>query len=115
MATKVFKTKVDDLTGEEGATTYYFALGAASYEIDLADDGAALRKALEPFIRNGRRARSTSYGRQQAVPERSAYLTKVRQWAQENDIKVSRRGRVAQYVIDAFEADLRATGQPDGQ
>lgn len=115
MATKVIKTKTDDITGAEGASTYFFGLGSASYEIDLVDDGAALRKALEPFIRNGRRAGSTSYGRRQPRPERSDYLAKVREWARANNVPVATRGRVSAEVIEQFEAAMRQPAAKAGK
>jgi len=108
MATRVIKLLTDDLTGEEGATTYQFSLGTASYEIDLADGGVELRKALEPFIAAGRRSSAAArFRRSEPAPDRTEYLAKLRAWAKDAGIHVSARGRVPREVEEKYEAHLR--------
>lgn len=108
MATKVIKLLTDDLSGAEGARTYYFSLGGTAYEIDLVDDGAELKKALEPFIKAGRRSAAAARSRRaDSAPERTEYLAALRQWAAENGIPLRARGRVPQEIEDQYEAHLR--------
>ena len=68
MATRKTELLIDDLTGvvlESGGQTVRFGLDDIWYEVDLADDNAAaLRNALEPYLRVARRApRVTALGR----------------------------------------------------
>jgi len=116
MATKVIKLLTDDITGADGARTYQFSLGTASYEIDLADDGAALKEALEPFIKAGRRSSAAArFRRTERTPERAEYLAALRKWAADNGIAVRARGRVPQEIEDQYEAYLRESTAKAGK
>ena len=71
------------------------------YEIDLCEDHY---DELEMFVH-----RYLSVGRlykpvkvKQTKAQKSKDLDKIRAWAAENNVEVSKRGRVAQAVIDAY-------------
>jgi len=110
MAKRTLTIVVDDLTGEESrdAETIRFGYGSASYEIDLTPKSRAkLEKALDPYISAARRApasSSSSSTRRSTVGARTD-LADVREWATANGHEVSSRGRVAQSILDAYDAE----------
>lgn len=102
----------DDLDGTSSAETVTFGYAGKAYSIDLSKKNrAALEKALRPYI-----AAATKVGRRsQGGTRRSARsasnsrrsgpsLADVRSWAHEQGMPVAERGRVAQEIIDAYEA-----------
>ncbi len=103
----------DDMDGTEAEETIAFGLDGAGYEIDLnAKNAAALRKALERYVVRARRAteparRARSNGRRPAgggdVPAKA-----VREWALEQGLEVSTRGRVSAEIIDQYRAAVGA-------
>jgi hypothetical protein len=102
---------VDDLDGSEAAEQVEFAVDGRSYHIDLsAANSAKLREALAPYIAAARRAggRRSSGGGSGATPAPSrsaadrAQNQKVREWAIEQGMKISERGRIPSNVIEAY-------------
>ena len=108
MARKTQVILIDDIDGTEiaegGGETISFAYRGVQYQIDLnAKNAAKMDKALEAYISNAERVG----GRRQSTgtsPGRSSELAKVRAWANEQGLKVSARGRIAQDVMDAYNA-----------
>lgn len=108
MAQRVDITLIDDLTGDHADQTVTFAVDGVDYEIDLsADNAAALRQQLGPFMASGRRLSSRrerggqrSAGRTQAPVDTTA----VRVWARSNGYEVADRGRIRSDVVDAYRA-----------
>ena len=106
MARKAVVQYVDDLTGEtlaEGEVrTVNFSYSGRDYTLDLSQENAdKLYESLSPWLKvatkvTGRRASSK-------VPARTD-LDDVRVWARENGFTVSERGRVAQKILDAYDA-----------
>jgi Lsr2 len=110
MAQKIQTLLIDDLDGREAEGTVRFGLDGADYEIDLsAKHAEALRKALEPYVRAGRRA-SGSVVRRPARSGRRATAaagpdsTAVREWAKSQGIEVKDRGRVPAELVVKFRA-----------
>lgn len=109
MAQKVVVQVLDDITGEEGASTVRFGLDGVQYEIDLVSD-EALRSALEPYVKAARRVggsaprpRSSSGASRAANrPEGKADPAVVRAWAKQNGYDVNERGRISVEVYDAY-------------
>lgn len=115
---KVVEQLIDDLTGEpiaEGdGKTVAFSFEGKAYEIDLADENVdAFREALAPYIKAARAAsgsaparvsRASSGSRSSRSTKWSAGYAAVREWAEQNGIAVSPRGRVANSVMEAYEA-----------
>jgi hypothetical protein len=108
MAQKTFVSLVCDITGEEAAETVRFSLDGAQYEIDLTGPRAdELRGALAPFITAGRRqgakpARRRSGGA--TAPRATSGTADVREWAREQGIEVSDRGRISREILTQYEA-----------
>ncbi|MFC0861782.1 Lsr2 family protein [Sphaerimonospora cavernae] len=101
---------IDDLDGGEANETVTFALDGTSYEIDLSDGNAKrLRDALSPFVGSARRAevaqprgrRRGGAGQRAMSREKSA---EIRAWAKGHGHPVSERGRIAQSIVDAYDA-----------
>lgn len=109
MAQKVQVLLVDDIDGGEADETVTFALDGKSYEIDLNTDNAQkLRKALEDFVKAGRRTGRSSGGRGKAGRSSSssasgAETPKIRAWAKENGYEVNERGRVPTNIREAYK------------
>ncbi len=84
----------DDIDGTEGVETIRFSVNGTSYEIDLSEKNvAAFHKALSRFV-------SKATVLERAPSEQAA----IREWAQENGYDVRDKGRIAQVVIDAYNA-----------
>lgn len=126
MARKIIQqvTYVDDLTGDELSEdqvhTVVFGWGNSQYEIDLSKAGAdKLEKFVKPYVDAARRV-SGGRGRPKGSGGRassgSGYnketLAAIRSWAEKNGHEVSSRGRIAQSVIDAYEAAHSSGGSP---
>jgi hypothetical protein len=111
MAQKIQTFFIDDLDGGEAEGTVGFGLDGVAYEIDLnAAHAKALRKAVEKYIRAGRkvapaRQRGRSISRRAA--NGSPNPTDVREWAKSQGMKVKDRGRVSSELVIKFQA---ATG-----
>lgn len=116
MARRTIHMLVDDLDGGEADETVTFALDGIQYEIDLSEKNAGkLRKALEVFVTAGSKVGrgGVTRSRAAAAPARGSAPQKgdrdqnraVREWAQENGIPVSDRGRIKQEILDRYRAE----------
>jgi len=96
MATRTFT--VDDLSGDEGATTIRFGFGETTYEVDLAEANTdKLEKALAPFIQVAREVvKRTTTG--------TSETAKVREWAVAQGIEVNQKGRVPADLVERYQA-----------
>ena len=109
MAQQTSVSLIDDLDGSKAAETIAFGLDGSNFEIDLSKkNAAALRKALSEFVEHGRRAESGASVTARRGPRRSATRTGpapaiVREWAIDQGIAVSARGRVAGDVIAQYQ------------
>ena len=116
MAQKTIVTLIDDIDGGEAAETVEFALDGTSYEIDLSERNAqALRDALAQYVgaarRAGRGGAGTAGGGARRGGRRSgggaidkSQVQHIRQWARENGITVSERGRISAEVLEKYQA-----------
>src|SRR5512135_1325782 len=97
MAQRVITERVDDLDGSPAVETVRFGYAGRDYEIDLSEEHAAeLDELLAPFIEHGRRAE----GQQRSPTE----LHAIRQWAREQGLQVSDRGRIAADILAKYDA-----------
>jgi hypothetical protein len=109
MAKQTIVTLVDDLDGGEAEEQVEFGVDGKSYEIDLsASNSKKLREALAPFVAAARRAggggrrRSTgSAAAARPVVDREQYQA-IREWAQQQGMKISERGRIPATVLEAY-------------
>lgn len=110
MARKVVVTLTDDIDDTLSADeTVTFAIDGVEYEIDLSSKNAAkLRKAVAPFVEAGRKVSSRKQRAARTTPSSTPMdrkqSTAIREWARANGHTVSDRGRIAQPVIDAYNA-----------
>lgn len=115
MARKTQIMLEDDLTGdllEDGAgETVSFALDGTSFEIDLsADNASEMREALSRYTEAARKVSSqTRRTSATASPKKAAGtgrsdLAEIREWAKSNGHEVSERGRIANAVVEAYDA-----------
>lgn len=102
MAKQVIIKQVDDIDGSAADRTVKFSFDGVTYEIDVSEENfAKMRKAVEPFIRAGRRVG----GRQQPkkAAKKQSKAADMRRWAQENGMAVPDRGRIPNAVQEAYE------------
>lgn len=114
---EVIEKLIDDLDGSEAAETVTFGLDGASYQIDLTKrNAAALRKALERYVKAARRsAPSRALSRRDATtatkatkvttkPQRGFDIVQLREWAGANNVAIPSRGRIPQTVVEQYKA-----------
>jgi hypothetical protein len=112
MAQKVTVSLVDDLDGGTAEETVGFGLDGKSYEIDLSSANASkLRDALAEFVAAARRPGSGRAGRRsggagssggsRAAGDREQSRA-IREWAREQGMDVSERGRIPADVLQAY-------------
>lgn len=98
---------VSDLQGGPADGTARFGLDGFNYEIDLsADEAAALRSALNRYIKVGRKVAASASRRSKsrsavAEPGRNGNR-KIRDWAKGEAFHVSGRGRIPTRIVDAY-------------
>lgn len=104
----VVLVRTDDTDGSSDAEEVTFGLGDKRYAIDLAPTNREkLEKALQPFIDKAREVKGGSRPTVSARKGTSSGLSKeeldaVRQWARDNGMDVSDRGRVSQEIRDKY-------------
>jgi len=108
---------VDDIDARsEAAETVTFGLDGVVYEIDLTEAHAAdLRDELDAYVAAARRISGPARRRhvpaavQAAAPTVDYEPAVVRQWAQEQGIEVSPRGRVSNDLIEQYREAREST------
>lgn len=110
MAEKVTVQLVDDIDGTPAQGTVEFGLDGVTYEIDLSEDNAAaLRQAMEAFVtgarRTGGRKRSASKPGKTSTTQATDKERNqaIREWAREQGMQVSDRGRIPADVVEAYD------------
>ncbi|GAA5119065.1 histone-like nucleoid-structuring protein Lsr2 [Pseudonocardia adelaidensis] len=109
MATQTKVTLVDDLDGTDADEQVQFMVDGKAYEIDLSSSNSKkLRDALAPFVtaarRTGGRRRSGAAGPVARATTDREQNQAIREWAQQQGMKVSERGRISASVLDAYKA-----------
>lgn len=96
MAELVRVVKIDDLDASTGGVKKIkFKLDGHKYEIDLCERNAeALRSALRPYIKAGRRIRA----------RRRPAKSELRTWARERGLYVCDHGSVPRAIVAAYKA-----------
>lgn len=97
---------VDDIDGDVAEETVSFALDGVSYEIDLNQSNAAqLRDDLAHWIGNARSERRKVVRGGGVKRTRDAgENANIRNWAREQGLQVSERGRISAEVVEAYYA-----------
>src|SRR5512144_2171579 len=109
MAQRMITERFDDLDGSPAVEIVRFGYAGGEYEIDLNEEhAAALDEALATYIEHARRADGGQPRQRRArtAEERRgpAELRAIRQWAREQGLKVSDRGRIAADIVARYEA-----------
>lgn len=102
MAQRVTVELTDDIDGTEAAETIAFRVDGTAYEIDLSTKNAAkMRQDFGRYIEHARRATG---GRRPGRPRRDRHFSSaVREWAKQQGIQVSERGRIPASVVSQYE------------
>lgn len=111
MAQRTIVEILDDLDGSADAQTYRFGWDGQEYEIDLGlENGKEFEEFIQPYLEHGRKvsdspARPARRGapRQQATHSHEA-AHDIREWAIDHGFTISKRGRIPQDVLAAYEA-----------
>jgi Lsr2 len=101
VAQRVTVEMTDDIDGTEAAETIAFRLDGTAYEIDLSKKNAA--KMRQVFGRYIEHARKATGGRRSGRPRRDRHVSAVREWAKQQGIQVSERGRIPASVVSQYE------------
>lgn len=113
MAQKTQVILTDDVDGSEATQTIAFAYQGVNYEIDLNDDhAAAIEESFHDWIQAARKVTGRGTSAKSASTPRPATsrstsgrdVNAVRAWLRENGHEVSDRGRIAQTMLDAYDA-----------
>jgi hypothetical protein len=110
MAQRIVTELTDDTNGKPADETVTFGLDGREFEIDLTSkNAAALRKAFDTYIKNGRHVggRRPRGASPKAAASNGTDTKSVRQWANENGYNVSGRGRIPAEVTEAYKAAQR--------
>ncbi len=107
MAKQTTVTLVDDLDGSTAEEQVEFTMDGRSYEIDLsAANSARLREALAPFVSAARRTSGRRRSTASTVTARPSTDREqnqaIREWAQQQGMKISERGRIPSNVLEAY-------------
>jgi len=102
VAQRVTVELTDDLDGTEAAETIAFRVDGTGYEIDLSKKNAAkMRRDFGRYIEHARRATG---GRRSGRPRRDRHFSSsVREWAKQQGIQISERGRIPASVVSQYE------------
>lgn len=111
MAQKVTVQLVDDVDGSVAESTVEFGLDGVNYTIDLSEDNAAeLRDGLATYVASARRTGGRKRPAGKAAKNASAPSTAdrernqaIREWAREQSMQVSDRGRIPSEIVEAYE------------
>jgi hypothetical protein len=107
MAQKTLVVLEDDIDGGEAQSTVRFSFEGVNYEIDLSAKNANQMK--DDFAKytgagrrvGGRASRGRTAGSRGAGRNRSA---QVREWARDQGLKVSDRGRIPADIVNQYDA-----------
>lgn len=103
--TVVSEILIDDLDGGDADRTVRFSWDGVAYELELSKKNAlAFDRTMKPYVSAARKARASRSRKATASRSGKRDLAPVREWAAKNGYGVSTRGRVAQTVIDAYDA-----------
>jgi hypothetical protein len=113
MAKQVIESLVDDIDGSPADTSVTFGLDGQTYTIDLnSRHEKELRAVLATYVENARRSaapvRTSGRGAGRATARGGtdkARNAAIRSWAADEGVELSTRGRIANSVQAAFDAN----------
>jgi hypothetical protein len=109
MVQRMITERFDDLDGSPAVETVRFGYAGREYEIDLSEEHASqLDELLAPYLEHARKVDGVkprrvrrAEGEKQRRPEE---LRAIRQWAREQGLQVSDRGRIAADIVAKYDA-----------
>lgn len=95
-----------DLSGKSDARTYTYDLNGTTYAVDLTEsEWEEFNKSISKFVEVSTEEKPTRGAFRSRTPRNPKRdLNAVREWARANGHEVSDRGRIAQSVMDAYDA-----------
>ncbi len=104
MARKEVVELTDDLDDSPASQTIRFAVQGVEYEIDLSERNAKkFNAAIAPFVEKGRRITGRKrLGGRHSNGTAGVDPSVIRQWAHENGIEISRRGRIPGDIVERY-------------
>ena len=111
MAKETTTRLVDDLDGSDADTTVTYTWQGQAYEIDLNQKNVdEFQEAIAPYLsasrKVGRGSSGAATGRRSTPAKGSGDIDpkKVREWAKENGLDVSPRGRINARIVEQYRA-----------
>ena len=107
MVQRMITERFDDLDGSPAVETVRFGYAGREYEIDLSEEHASqLDEALATYVEHARRADGVKPRRARPAGERRSpeELRAIRQWAREQGLPVSDRGRISADIVAKYDA-----------
>lgn len=93
---------IDDINGQPAEETVKFALDGVVYEIDLTKENAEkMREQMRVWTDAGTRIGGR---RVQGTPRGQTESAKIRAWAREQGLEVTKRGRIPTSIRDSYYA-----------
>jgi hypothetical protein len=94
----------DDLDQSPASQTIQFAINGVEYEIDLSEKNAKkFNAALAAYVDSGRRvAGRRRFGGRPVDATARVDPKVIRQWANEQGIQISTRGRIPGEIVDRY-------------
>lgn len=107
MARREITQYFDDLDGTqlntENLCTMRFSMEGTDYVIDLSEDNARdFHRVLEPYIHAAHTVTSTAKTTRKRIGTGSNARA-IRQWAEDQGMTVSNRGKIPQAIVDAYD------------
>ncbi|WP_248582737.1 Lsr2 family protein [Nocardioides sp. InS609-2] len=105
MARKTITQITDDVDGSKDAQEVFFSFDGIDYTIDLGKKNkAAFEKAMATYLEAAAKAPRRNPKKVSTANDARRDLSVIREWAKNQGLNVSDRGRVAQSTIDKYEA-----------
>lgn len=88
---------------EEDLHIVRFGFEGTDYILDLSEDNAReFQRLLEPYINAARKVTTPRVPRRESVSTRGNSRA-IRQWAQDQGLKIANRGKIPHEIIDAYD------------
>ncbi|MBC2681470.1 histone-like nucleoid-structuring protein Lsr2 [Corynebacterium anserum] len=102
--TQYFDDLDNSLLADGDVNIIDFSIGGVDYTMELGPENKRkFDDAIAPFIAVARRATKRASGRKSTASSGNAARNKrIREWAHENNIAVSERGRISADVVEQF-------------
>ncbi|MGD7003512.1 histone-like nucleoid-structuring protein Lsr2 [Corynebacterium halotolerans] len=106
MARREVTQYFDDLDstplGEEDLHIVRFGFEGTDYILDLSEQNAQkFQQLMEPYVKAARKMSTPKAPRRESVSTRGNSRA-IRQWAQEQGMKIANRGKIPHEIIDAY-------------